>query len=425
MNPLRTGSISGAVALLGMLGTVGSARAQELPKVPAPADIGAPALKLRRYEFLPIPNVGGNSDVGVQVGVSFTLAHFYDQDYPYEWLLSGLVSASFKDGTEGFRAVEQAHSLTLDLADLFDKKARLITTVGFVRQVDARYYGVGDASVVGGGPPGSGGTNSRYDEYTSQNAGLRSFVRIRTGTPVEPAFALAFRWQDPTAYTPSRLAEDAPRGVAGLEQTFLSTAAGGFIIDTRDDEFVPHRGVYDQVGVAGTVGTAEKVAYGEASANFSSFLPLGRKITFATRVITSFEVGRAPFYDLQQGNVFDPEYLVGGVDGVRGIRLGRYAGRVKVISNYELRTMLFPALPIFSWRVNIGTTTFFDAGRVWSDYDTSQLDGQGLGIKYGAGGGLFFQLNKSSVFRVEVAYSPDGKADGTPVSFYLANGLIF
>ncbi len=424
MNAWRTGLVSGAVALLG-LGASGAARAQEVPTTPAPADIGVPALKPRRYEFLPIPNVGGNSDVGVQVGVSFTLAHFYDQDYPYEWLLSGLVSASFKDGTQGFRAVEQAHTLSLDIVDLFDKKARLITQASFLRQVDARYYGVGDGTVVGGGPPGSGGSNSRYDEYTAQNAGVRSFLRVRTGLPIEPAFALALRWQDPSAYSPSRLGEDALKGVAGLQQAVLGTVAGGFVVDTRDDEFVPHTGVYDQIGVAGTVGSAEKVAYGEGSALFSSFLPLGKKITFATRLVTSFEVGRAPFYDLQQGNVFNPQYMIGGVDGVRGIRLGRYAGRVKVISNYELRTMLFPAIPVFGWRVKIGTTTFFDAGRVWSDYDTPQLDGQGIGIKYGAGGGLFFQLNKSSVFRVEVAYSPDGKSDGTPISVYLANGLIF
>jgi hypothetical protein len=398
--------------------------AQEVPTPPVPVDIGAPGtakLAPRRYEFLPIPNVGGNSDVGIQLGVSFTLARFYDQDYPYEWLLSGLVSGSFKDGASGFRVVEQAHTLNLDLADLFDKRARLVSQLSFLRQVDARYYGVGDASIVGGGPPGSGGSTSRYDEYTAENVGARSFLRIRTGTPVEPAFALAFRWQDPSPYSPSRLAEDSLHGVAGLQQSFLATAAGGFVVDTRDDEFVPHSGV----GVAATVGSAERVAYGEGSGLFSSFVPLGKKLTFATRLVTSFQVGRAPFYDMQQGNVFNPQYMIGGVDGVRGIRLGRYAGRVKVISNYELRTALFPQIPVFSWRVQIGTTTFFDAGRVWSDYDTPQLDGRGLGVKYGAGGGLFFQLNKSSVFRVEVAYSPDGQADGTPISVYLANGLIF
>ena len=402
------------------------AHAQEVPKTPAPVDIGAPTpLKPRRFEFLPIPNVGGNSDVGVQVGVSFTLAHFYDDDYPYEWLLSGLVSASFKDGSQGFRAVEQAHTLSLDLVDLFAKKARLITQASFLRQVDARYYGMGNASIVQGGPPGSGGDNSRYDEYTAQNAGVRSFLRVRTGTPVEPAFAVALRWQDPSPYAPSRLSEDTLHGVAGVQQSLLGTFAGGFVIDTRDDEFVPHRGVYDQIGVAGTIGSAEKVAYGEGSAVFSSFLPLAKKITLATRIVTSFQFGRAPFYDMQQGNVFNPQYMLGGVDGIRGIRLGRYTGRIKVVSNYEIRTTLFPKIPVFGWNVQIGTTSFVDVGRLWSDYDTPQYDGQGVGIKYGTGGGLFFQLNKSSVFRVEVAYSPDGKADGTPVSFYLANGLIF
>lgn len=385
---------------------------------PAVASADDLAEQKRRYEFLPVPDIGGDSDIGVEVGVSFTLARFYDDYYPYKWMLQGLFATSFKDDAQGFRAVLQSHNLTLDLVDLWDRRLRLITTANFNREIDARWYGVGNATTPG---PGLG----RYNEYIDENTGVRTFGRVKTGTVVDGAFGMNLRYRAPGLYgANTKLADDTVNhDIPGAANAFLGTVAAGVVIDTRDDEFLPHRGVYDQIGVAETVGSAERVVYTETSAVLSTFIPIAKRVTFATRTVASLKFGRVPFYDLQTGGVFNPQPLLGSIDGVRGVRLGRYAGRAKLIANYEIRTTPIPSFKVLSYKLQIGTVTFFDCGRVWSDYssDLAKADGTRLGIKWGAGGGLFFRFDKSSIFRVEAAYSPDENE----TSFYVASGLIF
>ncbi|HEX3851414.1 MAG TPA: BamA/TamA family outer membrane protein [Polyangiaceae bacterium] len=401
---------SGAARAGSSLATATAARNDELPP--------------RRYEFLPVPNIGGNRDIGVELGVAFTLARFHEEERPYSWLLAGVFGTSFKDDENGFRAVQQFHFLRLDLPNLFSGRVRIDSRLNFLHSIDSPYYGVGNASTAERLPPSPEPT--RQNEYVAEEVRLRSLASIKTGTLFDAAFAINLRYELPQTYQGSQLVADAARtGIAGTEHTFLSTIAAGVILDTRDNEFVPRRGVFYQLGVAGTAGSAERVAYGEAAGIFSSYLPIAHAITFATRVITSFQFGRVPFYDLQQTNLFNPQYLVGGDRGVRGVRLGRYAGHIKVLANYELRTTFIPHFRVAAWQLQVGTTTFLDAGRVWSDYDTPALDGTSLGVKYGVGGGFFFQWDRSSVFRVEAAYSPDNHYSGLPLGFYLANGLIF
>jgi hypothetical protein len=379
-----------------------------------------------RYEFFPVPDIGGSSDIGAEVGVAFTLARFHGDEYPYRWLLSGVVSTSFKDDVNGFRAVQQYHVLRLDLPNLFSGRVRIDTRINFWRAIDAGYYGLGNASVAGGLPPGP--NPSRIDEYIAEETRLRSTIRVKTGTPLDAAFGVNLRYETPEVYAGSKLAADSSGagGVLGTQDAFLSSLAAGIILDTRDNEFVPKRGVYDQIGVAGTVGSAERVEYGEASATLASYVPIVRGVTFATRLMSSFQLGRVPFYDLEQGGVFSQQYMIGSDRGVRGVRQGRYAGHAKLLLNTELRTTLIPRFRVLSWQLQIGTTTFVDLGRVWSGYTTPELDGTSPGIKVGTGAGIFFQWDRSSVFRVEAAYSPSERATaGLPFSIYIANGLAF
>ena len=50
-----------------------------------------------------------------------------------------------------------------------------------------------------------------------------------------------------------------------------------------------------------------------------------------------------------------------------------------------------------------------------------ELDGTGLGLKYGVGGGLRVASGQTFVLRVDVAWSPDAN----PISGYLLAGHIF
>jgi hemolysin activation/secretion protein len=70
----------------------------------------------------------------------------------------------------------------------------------------------------------------------------------------------------------------------------------------------------------------------------------------------------------------------------------------------------------------LGSVAFFDAGRVWADlHAVPELDGTGLGLKYGTGIGLRLHKGKTFVLRADVAWSPDAR----PLGFYFLAGQMF
>jgi hypothetical protein len=398
------------------------------------ADAPAPpesVLRPRRYEFAGFPILGGNSDIGFQFGGAATLTRFYDDALPYRWNVDLLLSGSLKDDANGLRLVQQSHVLRLDAPDLFGGRARLDARATYQRTINAGYYGLGNASTVG--PIVGGVSLGRRYQYVQDEAWLRNIGRFHTGTAVDVAVAANLRYEAPAVYSGSKLAEDlAPaRGqaaVVGGQAALLGSATAGLIIDTRDNEFVTTSGIFYQLGVAATAGSAERVAYGETSAVLAHYARLGGPFVFASRFFASLRFGRVPFYDLQQGGAFEAESLLGGDQGIRGVPQGRYAGLVKAVANVEIRATPFPRFHLFGERFRVGTTTFLDTGRVWDGYAAiSAADGTSLGLKYGVGGGIFVQWGEAAIFRVEVAYSPDAVSEnpGFPVGIYVSDGLMF
>jgi len=380
----------------------------------------------RRYELGTFPILAGSSDIGFQFGAAATLSRFYDQAFPYAWNIDLLLSASVKDDAQGFRLVQQSHVLRLDAPDFFSSKLRLDTRISYQRTINAGYYGIGNAAAA---------APFNY-EYKQEEGRIRSIGRIRTAANrLDVAFSVNVRYEAPELVNgTSKLQQDTTaqggaRPVAiGLDSTLLAGIAAGVMLDTRNSEFVTTRGLFYQLGIGTTVGASEQVSYAEAAAVLAHYAPLGGPFSFASRFVASFQFGRVPFYDLAQGGVFEPQYLVGGETGVRGVPQGRYAGRIKMISNLELRGTPFPRFTIAGQRFRIGTTVFFDAGRVWSDYAAiSAADGNSLGLKYGVGGGLFIQWGEAAIFRLEAAYSPDAISENPslPIGFYVSDGLMF
>lgn len=410
---------------LGLLAAPATANGAEPAPTAAPGKDATKEPRPNRDEIIAVPDVGGNSDVGVEVGVAGSFVRFREGYYPYRYRLDAVGGMSFKNDLRGFRTVQQYHTARVDIPQFLSRRLRLDARTDFIRAVNATWFGVGNASTIDPRPPPADAASSY--EYISEHIRLRALLRIKTSTPFEIALLTNSRYEFPDPYPTSKLADDLAAGtVIGGKAAFLETLAAGFIVDTRDSEFMPRHGIFYQVGVAGTVGSAEDVRFGEASAVLSHFASLGGPFIFASRMIGSFQFGTVPFYELQQGGVFNPQYLVGGSRGVRGIRLGRYAGHVKALANTELRIAPFPRFRVFHWSVLAGATTFFDAGRVWSDYSSRPTeDGRSLGLKYGVGGGVFFQWDEANVFRVDAAYSGDESGRSLPVSFYFESGFLF
>jgi len=410
------------LASVGATATTALADGPKAPLTPNASSSSSSSLPERRYEVAGFPIIGGNTDIGVQFGAAGTLTRFYDGAFPYEWNVDLLLSASLKD-TAGLRVAQQSHVLRLDAPDLLSGRARLDTRLSFQRTINAGYYGIGNAAFA-----------ATSSDYLQEEGRGRVIGRMHTNVSgVDGAVAANLRYEAPSVYPGSKLAEDlAPGHVGpvpiGADNAFLAGLAAGVMYDTRDSEFVTRRGVFYQVGAGATVGSSDRVFYGEASAVLAHYAPLGGPFTFASRFVLSFEFGRVPFYDLAQGGVFESQYLLGGETGVRGVPQGRYAGRVKVLSNLEVRATPFPRFTLLGERFRIGTTTFFDAGRVWSDYAViSPADGTKLGLKFGVGGGLFLQWGEAAIFRVEAAYSPDAVSENPalPLGIYVSDGLMF
>jgi hypothetical protein len=396
---------------------------------------GDAGLKARRYELAGFPIVGGNSDIGFQFGAAATWTRFYDSARPYLWNVDLLLSASLKDDANGFRMVQQSHVLRLDMPDLWGSRLRIDTRASFQRTINAGYYGQGNATTIDL-PPGET-TTGRTFQYTQEEGRVRAIARLHTETLFDVALGLNLRYEAPETYANSRLAQDLAVSdpsqpgvplIPGGNSMVLTGIAAGFIVDTRDSEFITRSGYFYQAGVGGTVGSTDQTAYGEAAIVLAHFAPLGGPFSFASRFVGSMQFGRVPFYDLQQAGVFEPQYLVGGENGVRGVPQGRYAGRAKFATNTEIRATPFPRFHLLGQRLLFGTTAFFDAGRVWSDYAIiSQADGNALGIKFGLGGGVFLQWGEAAIFRLEAAYSPDAVSEnpGFPIGLYVSDGLMF
>jgi outer membrane protein assembly factor BamA len=205
---------------------------------------------------------------------------------------------------------------------------------------------------------------------------------------------------------------------------------GGLIYDTRDNEVFTHSGAFHQIGVRAVQGLPYDagVQYGAAGANFSWYVPLfHRAAIFATRLAVDLEFGNVPFYDLFTGGPFQTYDMPGGPSGIRGVPSGRYLGRIKALGNAELRSLPI-GFHLFGQSFRLGGDVFFDTGRIWLDYTfRSPLDGSGLGLKYGAGAGLYALWGQAALFRVEAAYSPDQVSEnpGFPIGIYVEEGTMF
>ncbi len=89
---------------------------------------------------------------------------------------------------------------------------------------------------------------------------------------------------------------------------------------------------------------------------------------------------------------------------------------------------MFVKFHLLKQKVTLGADALFDTGRSWVDYTfRSPLDGSGLGLKYGVGGGIYVLWGQAAMFRIDAAYSPDAAAENPsfPLGLYVADGVMF
>jgi len=379
-----------------------------------------------RYEPAGFPLIGGNSDIGFEFGAVGTLSRFGNGAIPYEWNMDVALALSVKDGPSGQEITQQSYQWNIDIPHLYGGNLRLNPQLMYYRTINQLYFGIGNASkahIPNGAPV-------RYFEFDDRQARLRELTRFLLRGGWNLLTGLSYRFEDPHVYQGSRLESDTAAGVArGVRPLSLFTVAIGFVYDTRDNEIFPRSGSYSDMGIRTTFGMPLEagVHYAGVGARFAQYIPLGGPVILAARGVIDLEFGNVPVYDLYTGGVFFADEMIGGSSSVRGVPDGRYSGLIKTFANVELRAMLAHA-SLLGQNFAFGGNLLFDTGRLWSDYTfRSPLDGSGIGLKWGAGGGAYLQWGQAAVFRLEVAYSPDAVSEnpGFPVGVYVEDGVMF
>ncbi len=376
-------------------------------------------------EFTIVPFVGGNSDSGFGGGYIASLARLEPGREPYYYRFESAGTMTFAPGEGGGVQIPYVDNyLLFSFPHVVKDRLGIDLRISYTREATLKYYGVGNASTI----PAGLDPSAAYFEYVRVHPTFRASLEYRL-RPLVLSFGSSYTQNILTLTEAGKLETDLEaspylRELLGNAQPHgVLDFSVGVAWDSRDDETSPTRGLYVTERLDVTPGTFGEASYqyGRLGTAAHAYLPIiskDKRLTLAVRLVSDFLFGDPPFYELPR---FDNTSAIGGAKGVRGVPAGRYYGKIKAFGNVELRSELF-ALRIFGEPRRFGLTAFADGGRLWADYRRNpELDGTGLGLKYGLGGGLRVASGKTFVLRLDVAWSPDAH----PVSGYLLAGHMF
>ena len=369
-----------------------------------------------------VPYVGGNSDIGFGGGAMFSIARLDSEHKPYLWRLESVSLVTFKAEPSFDLPYIDAYA-RLIFPHVIRDRMSLELRLSYTRE-DLKYFGLGNASSVPDSVPLS---DPRY-AYRREHPTIFVQSGTRLHGPLVLLLGLTYTQNWLRIPENTLLAEERDHGTPRQRQSLgpsqnhgVFELSYGLGWDDRDSPVAPERGQYHTARVDLAPGGTEHVpqSYARVNVALRFYVPLvSHHLTFAARVVSDTLLGDPPFYELQR---YDDTSAIGGASGVRGVPAQRYYGKIKVFSNFELRSRLFD-FKLFGQKDAFGLAAFVDAGRVWSDLPADPvLDGHGLGLKLGIGGGVRIYGGKSFVVRGDIAWSPDAR----PIGGYLSPGEIF
>lgn len=376
-------------------------------------------------EFNFVPIAGGSTDIGIGGGFFANLVRLKPGFLPYFWGLESAGLITFKPGNDGGVVVPYTDLFVkLTVPRLFGAPLRLEIRPSYTAETTILYSGLGNSSspVL---PPGK---SKSYGEFGRIHPQLDLDLRFKIVDHFSGRVGARYIQNWLRAAADSRLTADMTGGSSELQGLLGSTAPHAVILlkvglqwDTRDNEASTNQGLLNTLDLRVSPGGSEAFPYryGEATLNLRFFVPIRTPlVTLAGRLVGNVLFGEVPFYELSR---FDDTYALGGTNGVRGIPAGRFAGKVKLFGNVELRADLV-AFHALGKPFVFGAVVFFDAGRLWTDFSAHPvLDGKGLGLHTGEGGGLRLQSGSAFVLRADVAWSPDAGSMGG----YFSAGQMF
>ncbi|ATB33056.1 Omp85 family outer membrane protein [Melittangium boletus] len=451
MSPIRT---TWAAVMWGVLATSAGAQTPPPPEPVPPREVEAPpiaeaSLVRTGWSVQGLPLLNYNSDEGLGYGARLMLVDRGDgTDRPYRMA----IVAQFFQTTRGVAT----HRLFLDAPRVFSSSWRLGVSVGLLNDRFSPYFGLGEQAeytpafaacedraalksepdVCPGNPDFRG---LRY--YTFDQRTLPS-IMVNGRRPLSGPWqlVLGYRFRLTTVRTrygaddlgqarQSRLEEDVRAGrLVGLGDnpsgpTLVRTGElnAGLILDLRDNEPAPVRGMFHELALRGaSPGTGSAFTYGGASLNLRFYYPLfTERLVAALRLFGDVVAGDVPFPLLSTFTGIEWREGFGGIGGVysaRGILKNRLQGQAKLLGNGELRWK-FLAVEPGGQRLDFTLIAFLDGGKAWEDPRFQN----GSPALYGGGGGLRIAWDENFIVRADYGVSP---RDGT-TGFYLDFNHLF
>ncbi len=396
-----------------------------------------------------LPLVNYNSDEGFGYGARLLVVDSGDgTQAPYRHA----ITAQFFQTTRGVAM----HRLILDAPRFLSSPWRLSADVSMLNDRFSPYFGLGGASTyepnfaacedraaLEGNPdtcPGNPDFRGlRY--YTFEQRTLPSVVlnvRRPLSGPWQVAMGYRFRLTSVSARynakdlgqtRDSRLVEDARAGLltglagdaVGSDTFRTAELTAGVLLDTRDNEPAPMRGMFHELSARGAAEvTGSAFRYWGATANLRFYHPVfDERLVAALRLFVDVMGGDVPFFMLASLGGVEWRDGWGGIGGVytaRGILKNRLQGQVKALANGELRWKVLSVAP-WQQRLDFTLVAFLDAGQAWADLRL--LDG---GVpRYGGGGGLRIAWEDNFILRLDYGVSP---RDGTTGFYFDFNHLF-
>lgn len=390
------------------------------PPVPVAPVAAAPHPRL---DLGLVPFIGGNSDVGLGIGQLSSLTR--PGPAPFAWRLESGTSLAFKRHDGHVIIPIQDYYLKLSLPRFAGAdRLRLDVRVAHTAEAAVLFPGFGNASP----PPDRSRPRTDY-EFARAHPNAIVSLRYQVRGPWFVAVGDALTINRLKVPATSLLSELRTNGSA-IERALLAGGFGAHVVDlidlsaeydTRDREISTSRGQYHtaKVRVSPHLGGALPYGFGRITLTARAYATPTPRLTLAARVVGDTLFGAPPFYELAR---YEETQAIGGGSAIRGVPAQRFYGKVKVFGNLEARAEV-ARFCIGHKPMALAVALFFDAGRTWTELTRAhpELDGRGLGLHYGLGGGLRWRQGAAFVVRADVAWSPDAH----PIGAYFTANEIF
>lgn len=176
----------------------------------------------------------------------------------------------------------------------------------------------------------------------------------------------------------------------------------GIVLDWRDQEVDPHRGVF----VEGLIGSGR--GYTRTTAAVRAYAHPLERLVLAARVAGEGMTGTPPVAaQLTMESSDGPFVAVGGYRSLRGYHDARFVGPGKLLAGVEARYGLVWAPRL----LEIKLVAFYDVGRVFGPGEAVRLTREGLHSAFGAG--VAFALMRNTL----VTFSGGKGSEGAQLTF--------